>query len=562
MNVNPFSPRRLGPLSWAALALAGMPVVGAEPAQANGIVLPDQPPADAAQYVGKAPPYLSRRPAVVPIEAGRQLLVDDFLIESTDLARHFHQPVKYEGNPVLRPETTSEKVGGLIYGVAPGTDGRDPWASAACSFDDGVCFDSRDGLYKLWYMSGHVHDTALAYSHDGLHWTRPQLDVVGKTNVVIPYNQRFARDAFAPWLDDAAADPAERYKAYLYVRKSEHDQGGYLYTSPDGVHWRERVRMQNGVAGDDTSIFYNPIRKKWAMSIRVSLPNYQRSRNYYESDTFLGLAQVTKRSEVFWTRANATEDPTDPTWIVQNPTQLYALSAQPYESLMLGLFSIHYGPENDACVRGAFPKLTQIKVGFSRDGFYWDRADRDVFIAASKRPGDWERGYLRATGAGCLTVGDKLYFYYCGFSGENEGQHGMYAGGSQNVAILRRDGFASMDAGEQQGTLTTVPVRFTGKYLFVNLAAPNGAMTVEILNRNGEVIRPFTAAHCMGLKGDSTMQRVEWSEGANLGSLAGQPVRFRFRLTQGGLYSFWVSSTLDGESHPLPSSPPAPLSRH
>src|SRR5689334_22722391 len=37
------------------------------------------------------PPYLTDRPAVVPIDVGRQLFVDDFLIEQTTLARTFHK---------------------------------------------------------------------------------------------------------------------------------------------------------------------------------------------------------------------------------------------------------------------------------------------------------------------------------------------------------------------------------------------------------------------------------------------------------------------------------------
>ena len=36
------------------------------------------------------PPYLVDPPAVIPIDVGRQLFVDDFLIQSTSLTRRFH----------------------------------------------------------------------------------------------------------------------------------------------------------------------------------------------------------------------------------------------------------------------------------------------------------------------------------------------------------------------------------------------------------------------------------------------------------------------------------------
>jgi len=63
---------------------------------------------------------------------------------------------------------------------------------------------------------------------------------------------------------------------------------------------------------------------------------------------------------------------------------------------------------------------------------------------------------------------------------------------------FHRAGFASLDAGPQAGMLTTRPVSFTGTRLFVNLR--------------------------------------------------GRPVRFRFELTDGELYAFWVSRDNTGRS--------------
>ena len=50
------------------------------------------------------PPYLADPPAVIPIDLGCQLLVDDFLIEESSLARTFHKARYHKGSPVLRPE--------------------------------------------------------------------------------------------------------------------------------------------------------------------------------------------------------------------------------------------------------------------------------------------------------------------------------------------------------------------------------------------------------------------------------------------------------------------------
>jgi hypothetical protein len=79
---------------------------------------------------------------------------------------------------------------------------------------------------------------------------------------------------------------------------------------------------------------------------------------------------------------------------------------------------------------------------------------------------------------------------------------------------LRRDGFASMDAGAAEGTLTTRPVTFHGKHLFVNVDAPQGELRVEVLDKDGREIRPFTRDNCVPLRADRTLQAVCW-QGVN-----------------------------------------------
>jgi hypothetical protein len=124
----------------------------------------------------------------------------------------------------------------------------------------------------------------------------------------------------------------------------------------------------------------------------------------------------------------------------------------------------------------------------------------------------------------------------------------MYTGASIGLAMLRRDGSASLDAGDEPGALTTRLVRFAGDFLFVNVAAPQGSLTVEVLDEYGQPIPGFAAADCVPIRGDSTRQPVRWRNGDRLGRLAGTPVRFRFQLTHGQLFAFWVSPARQGRS--------------
>ena len=113
---------------------------------------------------------------------------------------------------------------------------------------------------------------------------------------------------------------------------------------------------------------------------------------------------------------------------------------------------------------------------------------------------------------------------------------------------MRRDGFASMDADGRGGTLTTRPVQFAGRYLFVNVNAGQGELRAEVLDETGDVIAPFTVDNCRPVTADKTLAPVRWN-GGDLAGLQGQPVRIRFHLRNAALYSFWVSPASSGASH-------------
>ena len=106
-----------------------------------------------------------------------------------------------------------------------------------------------------------------------------------------------------------------------------------------------------------------------------------------------------------------------------------------------------------------------------------------------------------------------------------------------------------MDAGKEEGTLTTRPVRFQGGYLFVNADTEKGELRVEVLDEMGEVIEPFTRERSIRIRADKALQGVTWTKDADLARLAGQRVRFRFYLTNGRLFAFWVSPPKSGASY-------------
>jgi len=490
----------------------------------NGIILPDEWPPKTEQLTREPMrvPYLESPPAVIPIDVGRQLFVDDFLIEHTTLTRTFHQAEYYPKNPVLKPDKPWEM----------STQSGGHPAPTAMVFSDGVWYDPQDKLFKMWYMGGYTLATCYATSKDGITWEKPTLDVKPGTNVV----HQGQRDSATVWLDLEEKDPAKRFKLFV-TQSTPQGWAVFVHESADGIHWGEPTAVSTPV-GDRTTVFYNPFRKVWVYSIRCGVPELGRARRYREHADPIAGAQWKAEEAPLWVGADRL-DPPRPDLMVT--PQLYNLDAVAYESLLLGLFTIWPGQPNDRA------KPNYVCLGFSRDGFHWHRPDRRAFIGVSENYGDWNWGNVQSAGGGCLIVGDKLYFYVSG----RAGVRGSSASGvcSTGLATLRRDGFASMDAGKAGGTLTTRCVRFTGKYLFVNVDADAGEFRAEVLDEAGQVIAPFSRDNCLPISADNTLQLVRWKDASDLAAVAGKVVKLRFYLTNGQLYAFWVSPDRSGASH-------------
>jgi hypothetical protein len=70
-----------------------------------------------------------------------------------------------------------------------------------------------------------------------------------------------------------------------------------------------------------------------------------------------------------------------------------------------------------------------------------------------------------------------------------------------------------------------------------------------VLDQNSQVIAPFTLANCDAISEDTTLKQVTWGASNELSALQGQATRFRFTLTDGSLYAFWVSPDASGASY-------------
>ncbi len=462
-------------------------------------------------------PYLKNPPEVIDISIGRQLFVDDFLIEKTDLIPEYHKAKKFEGNPILRPETKWE------------TDG----APVACPKSGGVWFDKEDKKFKMWYEATWLKNMCYAESEDGINWVRPKLNDDG-TNIILKYDgfefenikgndiNYLRPDSTTVFIDyDCPKD--EKYK--LFLRNPGDDMPGIVAVSADGIRFRD-FRLTEDI-GDRSTVFYNPFRKKWVYSIRTWWKG--RTRNYRECDNYLNGAKWSESEYSEWLCSDSLDAPNP--YIGMQP-QLYNVDCVGYESIMLGMFQIFYGPENDVSDANGVPKITELMPMYSRDGYHFSRPCRDSIINASMYDGAWDRGYIQSVGGVLIIHGDELWMYYIGFAGDKNYKgiswliNGMYRNGATGIAKLRRDGFVSMNG---NGTLITRQMTFEGKESFFINAI--GEISVEILSEDGNVL-----AKSNKFNGDSTKEFLSF-ENFDIKSLNNKVFRLKFSVS-GKLFSF------------------------
>jgi hypothetical protein len=457
------------------------------------------------------------------------LFLDDFHVESTvNLKRTLHQPVKYVGNPVLRP-------------VAP-------WEGHAVNLFGTVALE--DGLFRMWYQAygGAPYTACYATSRDGVFWDRPSLGIIeygGSTD-----NNIFLMDVSPVNVmrDDRDPDPARRYKAVFWEQARPSMSVAF---SPDGIRWTKHPENPVLTHTSDVHMLmgWDEACGKYAV--------YSKPRTASDGRKIRTVARSESGDFLQWTDPRPVLEPDD-----RDPAGLefYGMPVFRYADLYLGLPSVYHTYEEEPQYRMA--GTMDIQLACSRDGWKWDRVcDRRVFIPNGP-PGSVD-GKLIYCARAPVEVGNELWFYYGGYlvdHGITEDIHGRrptdlkkqggiiaQRGGFLCLAKLRRDGFVSLDAGEEPGTVVTKPFRCPGGELRVNADARGGFLGVSVLDGEGRHLGDYCSGYkfveCALFDGDATAHRVTWRDMTDLDRLAGREIRLKFRLRGARLYSYSFAPT-------------------
>lgn len=495
----------------------------------------------------------------------RQLFLDDHGIADIEgLSRVMHQPTKR--GAVLKPDTPAD--GNLI------------------ELRSAPIWDPEQKLYKMFYMAMPMDDhrligMALATSKDGLHWEKPDLgqgvEVHGSTanNRIHVEHKPGVRDTFFMNVvfDPDDPDPGRRYKA-LYGAINR-----VPIVSPDGIRWT-KLDVPPIPSSDESSLVYDRAHRRFLAWVKGGnkygrAHNLTTSRNFAdwsqpvfsfgadEDDQPLALKEIRARLADSGLSQPVYVDPDPalgeavrpgpPTW----RAECYYIGVFPYEGLYIGFPSMFYptGVDHNGNNCDGFDL---IQLASTRDFIHWERlGNREPFIPPGRIDegliGVWDRMQMFATEP--IVRDDELWIYYSALKwrddpyqfnsdrsrrepsslSDEERADQAEGMGAICLAVLRCDGFVSLDAGENAGTVTTRPFRWTGKKLLANLLAQErGEVSAEVLNEAGDII-----ATSHRVAGDHPRSEFRWREG-DLKSLAGQNVRMRFTLRKASLYSYWV----------------------
>jgi hypothetical protein len=461
------------------------------------------------------------------IGARRELFVDDYLIDSMK-GVELRQQHPHDEGPVLNFDS--------------------PWEGAFSAYVTIIhAGDKYQALYRgstgaSTQNTGDHQVVCYAESPDGIHWTKPALDLCPwqdqkTTNIVLAHAGADTHN-FSPFIDTKPDVPAEqKYKAV----SGYHDTGLHAYVSPDGIHWKKLqdapvlTRQDVGFVEGSKSIvfdsqnvpFWSEFEQKYLLYYRVYVAGKRRTSRV-ESDDFVHWRNPTLMEYRHFGQPAPIEQ------LYTNQTHPYFRAPHLYIStaarFMLGrrvlttqqAEAIHVNPKY-------FNDSSDAVLMTSRGGNIYDRTFMEAFIA----PGIGYENWTSRTNYPALNVVQTAKNEMSVYVNQNYGQPTAHL----RRYSLRLDGFASVWAGYDGGEFVTKPLVFKGSKLFLNMStSAAGGIKVELQDESGKALNGFSADDCQEIIGNEIERPVTW-KGGDLSAVSGRVVRVRFVMKDSNLFA-------------------------
>ena len=488
----------------------------------------------------------------------KQLFIDAGIVENIDnLARKLHQPEKFRGNAVVRPESR--------------------WENGAIQIRTTPAWVPEEGLFKMLYSAAAEPlptgeggpFICYATSPDGVNWEKPFLGLhdyealtwrgtpVGTENNIVSTGRRL----LAPIYDARDPDPQRRYKGMGWQKGQP---GLTPAISADCLHWKY-LDVPVVPSSDEAHLTYHADRGLFVATVKHAGPDgrapYGRSfclstsedfENWSELELVFHADQIDQENG-FERLQKFIDDPDYLTPIHNRPeewrTDIYNFAVFPYEGLYLGLPVMHHWSGKHPPMYENVDSRKSVELAVSRDLRQWERvANRAPFLELSP-VGDgsaYDTGQIVVTN-GPVVRNNELWFYYLGYRYRSRPLADEMAGsgfdlGAVCMARLRMDGFVSLKGGPEWGSVLTKPIVVEGKNLRANADSWRGQVRAEVIDASDEQPIPgFTSEECVPAVLDSIDAPLRWKDKPDLAELLGRTVRFRFSILRGELYAFWLA---------------------
>ena len=469
----------------------------------------------------------------------RQLFPDDYGIAKIgDLTRAMHVPDKK--GAVVRPDVAMG-FNSIQIRMAPiWSPEKEVWQLWDCASEPGEL----DGTGV--YFSGYYEST------DGLHWSKPEIGQVEyrgskANNLVTVVLGGVQHEAECIVRDDTDPDPGRRYKT-VTPNVFDEGKGGYA-VSPDGIRWSEISHP--GISSADEwnltfdereHLFLHYLKRRAAHGRAIWLTTSEDFSDWSEPELIFEADDLDQTHGAERIAARLA-DPAYQPLLSNDPSvynvDVYHMCPFRYESAYFGIPAFYHA----VCPGFANTNTDGFHVAelaSSRNLKNWSRlGDRQAFIEPSRGDcGAYDLTQIMSP-ASAVVRDDELWFYYSGLkyraltSEENRRDLDKDAS-AICLAVLRRDGFVSLDADKCGGTVVTDPFVLAGKRLFVNVDATGGELRVETLDAAGGV-----QASSAPIVGDHPSAELVWRQG-NIGEQLNKCVSLSFTLRGAKLYSYWV----------------------
>lgn len=404
-----------------------------------------------------------------------------------------------------------------------------PWEGKSCTYITII----KDGdLFRAYYRGRKDETTSqvtcYAESKDGRTWTKPELGLFefegSKKNNIILATEPETHN-LSPFLDvNPNADPAQKFKALGGSRKT----GLIPYASADGINWKrlkEEGVIREGAFDSQNVSFWSKSEGLYVCYFRI-----------FTKERFRSVSRSTSKDFINWS------EPVEMTYGDTPSEQLYTQQTSPYFRAphIYVAIGARFMPQRQILTESQLVSLkvdpTQYKgmsepyLMTTRGGNVYDRTFMEAFI----RPGTGLSNWSGRTNYPALNVVQ---------TGPEEMSLYVNQDYTQPTAHMRRysmriDGFSSINAPYEGGTMTTRPFTFTGNELEINYStAAAGEIVIEIQDENGIPIPGFTIQQADRLIGNEIARTVSWKGNSSLEKLASKPVRLHIYMKDADLYS-------------------------